>query len=185
MKAENRFFLFIMVLILGCTVILTACSDPALQSSKNTCISKTNGEADVHTPPFQRVEERFFILKQPGQNSNYTVTYYEPDGCITRIATIGRYAQPLIIKNGLIYYQNCNVIYAVDFSGETTSQIALDDTILRGWLLYSDENNLYGVATSRGTGDAEDAEISFSVDLGLTQVIYLPMLPEINHNPGA
>lgn len=141
----------------------------------------TNGQSEMihdHTPFFRRQADSFFVYtEKKAEVTDYIICYKEPDGCITSIAAMGNYEQSFIIHNKLIYYVErdggCRLC-AIDFAGNVQKECQLQESLDTGWLLYSDEEYIYGAAGSHATSNAT---YIFQTDWDLSECEQIPAFP--------
>ena len=136
----------------------------------------TNVEGEIthdHTPVEKRQADSFIVhAEEYAECTEYSISYEEPDGCITTVAEMGHYEQPFMIHNDLIYFVGSGKICAIDFSGNVQKECAFD--AYGGSIVYSDENYLYGAADVMSS----NANYIFQVDWDLTECIQIDAFPK-------
>lgn len=131
-----------------------------------------------HTPVEQRQADLFSVRVEKAELTEYSICYEEPDGCITPVAVMGNYDQSFIIHNNLIYYVErsggCRLC-AIDFAGSVQKKYQLEETLNNGWLLYSDDQYIYGAA---GLDPSTNAPYIFQADWNLTECKQIEAYPK-------
>ena len=167
------------ILLMLCTLfLLCGCS----QKRNSNEADLTTGQDEMvhsHTPVEQRQADRFFVFTEEQQEvTEYSICYQEPDGCITSVVTMSNYEQSFIIHNNLIYYVEraggCRLC-AVDFVGNVQKDYQLEETLNNAWLLYSDDEYIYGAGDS---GVSNNATYIFQVDWGLSECKQIDAYPK-------
>lgn len=163
------------ILLLLCALLLL-CGCTSQHDIKNPI--QTNGKEETthnHTPAEDRQADSFIVHAKELEITEYSICYEEPDGCITPVAAMGHYEQSLMFHNDLIYFVELGVPYkicAIDFSGNVQKECVLNAH--KGWILYSDENYLYGAAGDLGN----NADYIFQADWNLTECKQIDAFPK-------
>lgn len=170
MKKFISVILCLMLLLCGCTPGTNQEASNPSKGQEETTHNHTlveNRQADsfiVHTEKYAEV-------------TDYIICYEEPDGCITAVTTMGNYEQSFLIHDNLIYFVGVNggsKLYAVDFSGNVQKECVLNENQFNGWILYSDDEYIYGAA-----GDvAGNATYIFQADWDLTECKQINAYPK-------
>lgn len=134
--------------------------------------------AHNHTPDEKRQADSFIVHAEVSEITDYIICYQEPDGCITPVATMGNYEQPFMIHDNLIYYVErkggCRLC-AIDFAGNVHKEYQLEESLDRGWIVFSDDKYIYGAAES---GLSPSASYIFQADWSLTECKQIDAYPK-------
>lgn len=161
-----------------CTLLLCGCT----QKQNPDEVDMTAGQDEMvhtHTPVEQRQVDRFFVFaeEQP-EVTEYSICYEEPDGCITSVATMGNYEQSFIIHDDLLYYVEraggCRLC-AIDLAGNVQKECQLEENLDNAWLLYNDDEYIYGVG---GSGVSSNATYIFQTDWDLNECKQIDAYPK-------
>ncbi len=154
--------------------LLFGCTSQADQTETNPTTDRGENIHN-HTPAEKRQADSFMVHAEVAEITEYIICYQEPDGCITSVAAMGHYEQSFMIHNNLIYFVELGVPYkicAIDFSGNVQKECVLNAH--KGWILYSDENYLYGAAGDLGN----NADYIFQADWNLTECKQIDAFPK-------
>lgn len=167
------------ILLMLCSLFLL-CGCAQEQNPDEVDLTTGQGEmAHTHAPVEQRQADRFFVFTEEyPEVTEYSICYEEPDGCITSVATMGNYEQSFIIHDDLIYYVEraggCRLC-AIDFAGNVQKDYQLEETLNNAWLLYSDDEYIYGAGDS---GVSNNAMYIFQTDWGLGECKQIDAYPK-------
>ena len=154
--------------ILCLMLLLCGCAPGTNQEASNPSKGQEETTHD-HTPIENRQANSFIVhAEKHAEVTDYIICYEEPDGCITAVTTMGNYEQSFLIHDNLIYFVGVNggsKLFAVDFSGSVQKECVLNENQFNGWILYSDDEYIYGAA-----GDvAGNATYIFQADWDLNE----------------
>lgn len=166
------------ILLMLCILLLCGCT-PKQNTDEADMTTGQEETVHTHTPVEQRHADRFFVVaeEQP-EVTEYSICYEEPDGCITSVVTMGNYEQSFIIHDDLIYYVEraggCRLC-AIDFAGNIQKKYQLEETVDNAWLLYNDDEYIYGAG---GSGLSNNATYIFQVDWDLNECKQIDAYPK-------
>ena len=163
--------------ILCLMLLLCGCAPGTNQEASNPSKGQEETTHD-HTPIENRQANSFIVhAEKHAEVTDYIICYEEPDGCITAVTTMGNYEQSFLIHDNLIYFVGVNggsKLFAVDFSGSVQKECVLNENQFNGWILYSDDEYIYGAA-----GDvAGNATYIFQADWDLTECKQINAYPK-------
>lgn len=170
MKKHIAFMLCVLILLCGCT---------PQEDQDNSNLSESLEETTHdHTPAEKRQADSFIVhAEERAEVTEYIICYEEPDGCLSAVATMGNYEQSFLVNNNLIYfvgYSGGIRLYAIDFSGNIQKECMLSEQLSEGWILYSDDEHIYGAA-----GDVSgNATYIFQTDWNLTECKQIDAYPK-------
>lgn len=166
------------IFLLACVLLLLCGCTPRVDSETTNPSRGMEETTHDHTPTEDRKADSFIVhAEKYAEITDYIICYEEPDGCLTAVTTMGNYEQSFIIHNGLIYYVGYNsgsTIYATDFSGNVQKECVLNEQLADGWILYSDDEYIYGAAGDM-TGNAT---YIFQADWNLSECKQIDAYPK-------
>jgi len=140
-------------------------------------INNIEETAHNHTPVEKRQADSFMVHAEVSELTEYSICYQEPDGCITPVATMGNYEQLFMIHDNLIFYVEreggCRLC-AIDFAGNVYQEYQLEETLDQGWIVFSDDEYIYGAAGSF----TANANYIFQADWDLTECKQIDAFPK-------
>lgn len=167
------------ILLMLCTLFLLCGCTKKQNPNEADLITGQDEIVHSHTPVDKRQADSFFVYtEKKAEVTDYIICYEEPDGCITSIVAMGNYEQSFIIHDDLIYYVEraggCRLC-AIDLAGNVQKECQLEETLDNAWLLYNDDEYIYGVG---GSGVSSNATYIFQTDWDLNECKQIDAYPK-------